>query len=231
MNTFRVLSYRAKIGDGHLLDNGIDLWTALWNPEVWKHPELRCSHKEIWIPDPKDGYVIYEEVINGLYRSVNEHNGTCYTSTMGRAGGSKRKYNGVCKRPASEVLIHPERWFYEEWEAPEEAINYAIAWAEKEIILNKGYDVLDICKYFLPVRTQNLEDHKMICSGFTWAFMCKAAFYWIAIDKKSFYKSKLSKLIDRRMITELPSPVRLTLWELKAGIEFRDLKTENLIII
>lgn len=45
MKTFRVLSYRAE-RDGHCLDDGISLWTKLFN---WKTPPY--SHAEIWLLD------------------------------------------------------------------------------------------------------------------------------------------------------------------------------------
>jgi hypothetical protein len=144
---------------------------------------------------------------------------------MGQARKKDAKYNGVCRRPADEVLFHPERWFYTEIEAPKAAICHAETWALIEIVNNKGYDKGDIIKYFLPYRKQNLDDHKFICSGFSWAVIFKVAIWWYAFDPLSFAKSNLWKLIQHREVTDLPSPFRLALWCNKAGFKFNDLAT------
>lgn len=125
--------------DGKWLDNLIAFWTTIWNMVMPK--ALRCSHQEIWTDN------------------------NCWTSTMGQIRNKGTKYNGVCVRPASEVLFHPERWFYAEFQVCDEAYNRMIAFMQDEVKNNKGYDVSMIFNFFLPIGIGSKD--KWICSEFS----------------------------------------------------------------
>jgi len=208
MTKIRVLFYRPDL-DGHLLDNLIAIWTWIWNMACWL-TGLITSHVEIWIPDEAGDFMPPSGTVEGQ----------CYTSTMGQAGGKNRKGGGTCCRPASEILKNPHRWFYTEIETTETALDYAVKWAETAVANNKGYDKKDIAKYFLPIRKQNVQDNKFICSGFCWAFIFKLAVRALVGTQQVSEVRTLYRLIGGKEINMLPSPVRLAMWMKKAGFRF-----------
>ena len=220
MKTIRLKLYKPAL-DKHLLDNLIWMHTYLWNPQGWKYKRLACSHAGIWVPDENGNYE-YTDMTGTTYL------GTCYTSTMGQAGGKNRvNYNGICKRPASEVLKHPERWYYYEMQVEANALESALLSADLRVANNKGYDIKDILKYFLPVRTQDVNDDKMICSGFSWWFI-------YVLYRYSYFGVEtpmaLENLCIKRTEQHLPSPFRLSLWCKDSGLIPVDLATgKNLI--
>lgn len=69
--------------------------------------------------------------------------GTLFTSTMGQVGGKNRTGNGTVKRPASQVLKHPERWSYTEHEVTDKMFANGMLYAEWEVKNNKGYGVFN----------------------------------------------------------------------------------------
>ena len=215
MKTIRLLCYKPAI-DKHLIDNLIWIHNYVFNPKGWKYKRLACSHSEMWVAD---GEYEYHDMSGVTYL------GSCYTSTMGQTGGANRtKYNGICKRPAYEVLIHPDRWYYIEMQVESNALESALLAADLRVANNKGYDVAHILKYFLPVRTQDVYDDKMICSGFSWWFIYVVCRYMINTP------AWLNKLCGNRTERHLPSPFRLSLWCKDAGLIPFDLKTgKNLI--
>jgi len=202
MKKFRVLHYRPAI-DHRPLDNAISGWTLFWNSIM--HPKdigllwkLRSSHCEIWIPHSDilgDGPETYK-----FYAFF----GTCYTSTM---DGDN---NGSVKRPANEILKHPERWYYFEYEVYDEAFDYMVKWMETQVVNNQGYDKRDIAKFFLPIRKQNPNDFQKICSGFCWVSLFRIL-RWVPFRTKK--------------MDDLPSPLLLAYWQVKAGAKPIDLRT------
>ena len=69
---------------------------------------------------------------------------------------------GTVKRPASEVLKNPERWFYIEVDTDYSGqMNY---WMEKQVHLNQGYDKWCIASFFWYKRLG--DPNKAICSEF-----------------------------------------------------------------
>jgi hypothetical protein len=152
---FRMLFYRpAK--DGKIIDNAIAGWTRLGNLDCPK--ELICSHQENQTPDE-----------NGNFTVQNDYNfypvGDCWTSTMGQIRNKNAKYNGVCKRPASEVLMNPERWFYCEFDVCLTAYSEMLTEMNAELAANKGYDIEMILNFFLPLGFGKMD--KWICSEFS----------------------------------------------------------------
>jgi hypothetical protein len=142
--------------DGKWIDNSIAGWTRIWNLDCPK--ELICSHQEIWTPDEDGNFTFKDEY--SLYPI-----GKCWTSTMGQIRDKKAKYNGVCVRPASEVLTHSERWFYTELETHDEDYRKMIVFMQDEVKNNKGYDVSMILNFFIPVGIGRKD--KYICSEFS----------------------------------------------------------------
>ena len=144
MATIRVLNYLPRNRDGSYLDNGIDIWTWLWNPKAWQYPELRCSHTEIWIPG-EDGFGR-----EGAYK------GACYSSTM------RGEYDGVCRRSASSVLHTPERWTYFELDICDRWYRQFVDTMDNDVRDNQGYDIATILSFFTPRRWGSKQ--KYICS-------------------------------------------------------------------
>ncbi len=136
----RVLFYKA-MRDGHIVDDGISLWTKLFN---WNTPPY--SHVEIWWP---------------LCGSFSK--GFCFTSTM------RGEDNGTTVRPASEVLTHPERWDYVEILVDDDIANMAIARAREAAHNNKGYDKWALASFF-GFRNAGSEG-KDICSEVAYMFL------------------------------------------------------------
>jgi hypothetical protein len=160
---FRMLFYRPAI-DGKWIDNAIAGWTRLWNLDCPK--ELICSHQEIWLPDKDRKFLIsyWENTQTGKVDTAYL-SGYCWTSTMGQIRNKGAKYNGVCCRPAQEVLYNPDRWFYCEFEICLEAYNRMISSMLNELLANKGYDISMLLNFFLPVGIGRKD--KWICSEFS----------------------------------------------------------------
>lgn len=161
---FRMLFYKPAI-DGKWIDNAIAGWTRIWNLDCPK--ELICSHQEIWMPDDDDGNFVKGKWVNVATGQEDKaiYAGTCWTSTMGQIRNKGTKYNGVCSRPASEILKHPERWFYAEFEICEPAYWEMMSAMNNELLANKGYDVAMILNFFVPIGIGAKD--KWICSEFS----------------------------------------------------------------
>ncbi|HEB31341.1 MAG TPA: hypothetical protein ENI15_10775, partial [Spirochaetes bacterium] len=159
----RWLFYRAKFEwrsflktrKVHLVDDVINVWTCLinlpvviweerslrhpkkWAAGVWQFIKACFSHVEIWTPDAdgRFGGKSVDIVGNGKWErtTFSPYLGTCWTSTM-RDG-----MVGTCSRPASEVILHPERWEYIEFEVNEHDYNRGVFWMCRKVKDNKGY--------------------------------------------------------------------------------------------
>ncbi len=125
--TLRVIAYKSKV-DGHLLDNIIGTSTKIKSILTGKWGELKFnySHMELWEPNEAREFVHIDDSGNPHYL------GTCYTST------TRGEAKGVVKRPASEVLTHPDRWDYWEIEVDAGCWEPVKEWFREEI--GKGYD-------------------------------------------------------------------------------------------
>ena len=146
MKKYRTLLYHSKWGDGHVIDNAIALTTQAYNlqrftnPVLWDVVKLGLSHEEMWIPGKNDDFMWTAELMypNGPYK-MDGYAGTCYTSTMGQVRGSNNVGDGTCKRDASLVLKHPERWSYTEHEVSDGAYEIMVKYLEDQVARNKGY--------------------------------------------------------------------------------------------
>ena len=147
----RILFYKSKFGDGHILDNLISAYTGLFN---WGTKNY--SHCEIWVPDENDEFDLGHGCDGWMSADFL---GTCYTSTM------RGESNGVVKRPASEVLKNPGRWDWYEVEINEFWFNSMIMWMNDKVVENRGYDKPAIKKFFNPFPRESDWD-RFICSEF-----------------------------------------------------------------
>lgn len=155
----RLLFYRPQ-ADGKWIDNAIAAWTRLWNLNA---PEnLICSHVEIWIP--QDG-CIFEAGEDAAGRKI--YSGNCYSSTMGQIRSKNTIGSGVRKASAADILKHPQRWYYCEFECSDEkTYEKLIMGMEKDVANNQGYDTKLIWSFFWIRRNSQGDKNKYICSEF-----------------------------------------------------------------
>jgi len=173
MHKFRVVFYKAKWGDGHKIDNLIDIWTMLVNlpyvtyksklnfKDIWKFIKgFNYSHVEKWEPNGR-----------GIPRQCDWWNGEMSTSTM------RGDYNGTVSRSAREVLVHPERWDATEFEI--NSVTYLVVhgWEQDQLDNNLGYSKEDIGKFFPVVRHFVKDETRNICSEYVHNFMVKCGLF------------------------------------------------------
>lgn len=171
MKKVRLLLYKSKLGDGHVIDDAIGMWTKIVNvfrPSTWLMRSY--SHCEIWTLGT---YKKFSRVVDY---------GTCWTSTM------RGNYDGCVKRPASEVLTHPERWDYVEFDVPNAFYDAGIAWMSYVVEHNTGYSKKLIGRFFFPW-VKDVD--RYICSKF-----CDYALFHFRILH----------------VLSCPSPLRLGSW-------------------
>jgi len=200
---FRLLFYRPKV-DGKWIDNAIAIWTRLWNLKAPKN--LICSHVEIWIPESnvfvKDGKFV----------------GMCYSSTMGQIRSKNTIGDGVRKAPAADILKHPERWFYCQFDdVSKKNYEQLVCDMEKDIANNQGYDMKLIWSFFWIRRDVDGDKDKYICSEF-----CFKHFKKLLAAENNFSPMALKKI---ESLKTSMSPIRgaYTLYN-KLGFEFHNLK-------
>ncbi len=159
----------------HLVDDVINVWTLLinlpvviwqerswnvkkWGKAVWQFIKDCYSHVEVWLPGQNGNFKIFSHDID-TETSSPVFVGTCWTSTM--RGNEK----GTCSRPASEVLKHPERWEYKEYEIDEYQFSRGKLWMQREVANNKGYGFKNFGTFF-GLGKLIYEKWKNICSQF-----------------------------------------------------------------
>jgi hypothetical protein len=218
MKQFNALFYRPDF-DGKWLDNSILACTLPYNPAMWNKKRMWTSHAEIWTPDEKGRFDVIANEVRSTCVSTDEYTafnvkvnptdyyGDCFTSTMGQSGGKNRpKEDGVVWRPASQVIKYNHRWYYYPIKCSDLGYRVMRKCQEHWLGSNEGYNKGDIADFFNPLkREQDLK--KWICSGITWASICVSQDPYTNIKDKEFLGHK---------ITELPSPLRLSHWLLKA---------------
>ncbi len=159
------------------LGKGIIVWTwvlaAFYSvPKLFKKPpkgssrwkeyvailKLNFSHVSVWFPD-ENGIFTLNNI--GAHADT-QYAGQCFSSTT--RGDSK----GVRFAPASEVLHHPERWMYQEYEVADKEIEAVMPLLKLKV--GNPYDYDAIKGFFLPWETQN-PDAEMCseaCGWFAW---------------------------------------------------------------
>ncbi len=153
-----VLLYKAKIGDGHVVDDAINIYTALFNFPLpgknfrrrFKEWLIPYSHIELWISDEKGEFKFsfYETVDSEPdLRKVTTYLGNCYTSTM-RDGMA-----GTVYRPAAQVIKDPDRWDAGVIKTlTDKQYRCLMWWVNISVAGNKGYDKWCIADFFNPFR-------------------------------------------------------------------------------
>ena len=209
---FRVLFYRPDY-DHRWLDNAIGWYSFLVNSishptEIGLLKKLLSSHVEIHTPDYR-----------GFFFDEGGPVGICWTSTMGQTGTIQE--NGCVRRLASEVLTTPRRWYYDEFEVCDEAYDYMVKWMEHQVADNICYDKWEIAKFFLPYRKQDPDDHKKICSGFSWVALYHCAIRHLLTK----YELVLWNLTLEHNLKDLFSPLLMSYHLYKAGAKPIDLET------
>ncbi len=166
----RILMYKYK---WKWVNFAIQAWTWVWN---WRTTSY--SHCEVWAPRENGGQFrsrvrcrCWEGTMEGDEEDYHKtaYWGDCWSSTM------RGDYNGTVKRPASEVITHPERWDYYEIEISDGSYCAMVVFMEAACERNKGYDKPALLKFFLPFWRKSTPD-KYICSEFV-----QAALHFIGI--------------------------------------------------
>lgn len=183
--TIRILFYKSKFGDGHILDNLISGYTGLFN---WGTKNY--SHCEIWLPCDQKWHGEKNRFCNPVRatRCLEPHDyyGTCFTSTM------RGENNGVVKRPASQVLKNPGRWDYYEIEVDEGTYREIMEWMNERVDRNKGYDKKAILRFFSPFYFHDVD--RYICSEFVKNALCNWFFWGYNIDSPRRLSARLNKM-------------------------------------
>lgn len=171
MKYFRVVFKKARWGDGEIIDNIIDIWTAFVNipyvvwmerdnlKNVWQFLKMRYAHVEIWTPS-EHGYI--------NPRPCDWWNGNMTTST------TRGEWDGTVMREAKKVILDRSRWDFVEYEVSNEDFRAADSWAGLEVLNNKGYSNEDIGNFIPLVRHLVNNPEKNICSEFCYNWLIMA---------------------------------------------------------
>ncbi|HDZ38772.1 MAG TPA: hypothetical protein ENH62_10870 [Marinobacter sp.] len=200
-----------------LIDDGISLWTGLFN---WFTPGY--SHVEVWIhEDPDwDYWVTLGDSIYG--KSQHQFRGICYTSTM------RGDDNGTVSRPASTVFKYPKRWEYIEFEVTDESFEHALVWADERVFHNKGYSKRDLLRFAMPLwllkGLKIADPDREICSehGEGWAIRL-----WSAAFSVGWFQPLLNYIFirsPRRLWRDLVRRHHVPTYSLTTGLMVRDEK-------
>ncbi len=239
----RNMFYKPKWFDGKSLDNTIDVYTRcanyVANPagldlgfiKRWKLlSKLSCSHVEFQFPS---GFGDFESP--SIVKTVQDSKMFTSTMIMNAANGGK---DGIVMRPASDILTHPDRWMFSEFDVPKEGMEYSMAWCNEMVGGNQGYDKKDIWRFFElngKKRIHDVNDGKLICSGATWAAIYKI-WEWckknvlLQDDKDMLWYMILAQLFKDRDITNIMSPLLLAVWQYQVGAHFYEVSDGTLII-
>jgi len=118
----------------------------------FKSLKYNYSHEELWIPDENGWFDTGQVRREGIWQT--NVSGQCFSSTT--RGDSK----GVRFAPAREVLHHPERWDYIEFEVPDEEYIRLVTWMRCQV--DRKYDFAGVVGFVIPVIPQ--ARNKWYCS-------------------------------------------------------------------
>ncbi|KKN05789.1 hypothetical protein LCGC14_1083850 [marine sediment metagenome] len=189
----------------HLIDDAINVWTLLinlpgvvwqerswnvkkWGKAVWQFIKECYSHVEVWLPDEYGRF--YDEAESLGHFPVHAYFGTCYTSTM------RDDEKGTCSRPASEVIKHPERWEYKEFDITPWQYHIGLVWMQKQVKLNKGYGFKNYGRFF-GLGKIIYDRWKNICSQFTHNYAVMVFIF--SMPFKIVSPRRLSRLLPGKM--------------------------------
>ena len=140
-------------------EHGIGKWIVVWTwflALFYDHKALKYnySHEELWIPDENGAF---RHIVNSPFKPPRQYYvGQCFSSTT--RGDSK----GVRFAPASEVLKHPERWEYIEFEVNEALYADILIFMEMHAKWKTKYDFAGIMGFVVPFAPQ--DDDRWYCS-------------------------------------------------------------------
>ena len=191
------------------MDDLISWWTWPWNIGTGPY-----GHAEVWTPEiiSRKGEIFDFPQYKQKKGWSKVFTGTCYTSTL------RDNYKGTCKRPASEVLKHPERWDYMEFDIPEDDYNRLVYWMDLEVENNKGYDMKASLSHLTPWRFHNIDKNNCSEFGHNAAIIAMIKdILWRAVKKQKtalphdFYIWQMpTKIAYLSRFFKLPSPRRLS---------------------
>jgi hypothetical protein len=227
----RVLLYKAAV-DGRPIDDLIAGWTWTWN--FWRRWKLtpdkramlhRWSHAELWTPN-----------ISGGFEQAGRYCGDCWTSTMGALRDpDSEETSGTVRRPAAEILRHPDRWSVsDDLLLPEPVYNDLLGYMDAKVKSNKGYDRKAIYSFLTPWRFHSLN--KEICSEHVHDNLLYAAMaltmhsivHPVGIDSANC--RKLDDYGKNYAEPAVPSPLLLGIHLILIGIKFRDLICQQRLV-
>jgi hypothetical protein len=116
------------------------------------------SHIEIWTTGTDGDFAYPPQNPRTDWAYEKGFYGTCWTSTM------RGEDNGTVKRPANEVLDHPENWDYIEIELEDHKYDNLITLMQIEVEGNEGYSKWDLLKFISPIHFP--DNDRNICSEF-----------------------------------------------------------------
>lgn len=170
-----------KGGKDSLIGKGIVSWTWLLALVRFDFKSLKhnFSHVELWLPD-EDGIFIMNNI--GAHLVGSQYCGQCFSSTT--RGDSK----GVRFAPAPEVLKHPDRWVYQEYEVEEEDVEDVMEVYSS--MVGWKYDFAGVFGFFIPFPLQDPE--KYYCSE-----LCAQIAYLLKLTKwhKRISPRRLAKVL------------------------------------
>lgn len=136
-----------------VIGQGIVLWTGFLAIVRfdWKSLRFNFRHVEVWFPD-EDGEFIYE----AGRRILLVIKGQMFSST------TRGDATGVRFAPASEVLKHPSRWMYQEFEV--DAVAYRDMYLAAQSQVGKKYDYLGLFTGFFLLAPYLQNDNERYCS-------------------------------------------------------------------
>ncbi len=180
MANIRFLFYKAAV-DGKWLDDAISIYTGIF-PCNWGTKGY--SHVECWFADENGEF----EILDPEPQHCGDDNwdvkyaGQCFSSTT--RGDAK----GVRFAPASEVLRHPERWDYQEFEVKGKTLRIIKGWCALQVGLK--YDFAGLFGFFLPFNIHN--ERRWYCSE-----VCGYTAYLFSLIKhrKRISPRRLSKVL------------------------------------
>ena len=143
-------------------ERGIGKWIVGWTWVLgllydWKVLKYNYSHESLWFPDEDGDFDCLNrgDICAELNSKSVRFLGQCFSSTT--RGGAK----GVRFAPASEVLKHPERWEYIEFEVSDYEYEKLIERAWRRVGLK--YDFLAVATGFIsPIAWQ--DEQRWYCS-------------------------------------------------------------------
>jgi len=162
------------------IGQGIVIWTGVLAVVRldWKSLKFNFRHVEVWFPDDDGNFAECETVGDGSCKTIPTDEGNTFTITISNyemkflgqcfSSTTRGDAEGVRFAPASEVLKHPERWDYIEFEITKESYFNAKWWMDAWV--GRKYDFAGLFGFFLPWNSEQAGKFycSEICSEIAW---------------------------------------------------------------